>query len=137
MTKQLQESFVNLVTEILRDIYRSYFVGDGEAMEKALKIFISIMPKRIKNAIKEAWSKYEEELGEVRSKLNDEGLSEQTRLYRINQFKLNHLSGILDALMTECHEHRIFMSMPFSPLGGMGTSVTRQPMKLEPIREAK
>jgi hypothetical protein len=95
------------------------------------------MPKRIKNAIKEAWSKYEEELGEARRKLNEEGLSEQTRLYRINQFKLNHLSSILDTLMTECHEHRIFMSMPFSPLGGMGTSVTRKPMKLEPIREAK
>jgi len=133
----LQESFVNLVTEILRDIYRSYFIGDGEAMEKALKIFISIMPKRIKNAIKEAWSKYEEELGEVRSKLNEEGLSEQTRLYRINQFKLNHLSGILDTLMTECHESRLFMSMPVTPIGGMGTSVTRPPLKVEQIREAK
>jgi hypothetical protein len=137
MTKQLQESFVNLVTEILRDIYRSYFVGDGEAMEKALKIFISIMPKQIKNAIKESWSKYEEELNEARSKLNDEGLSEQTKLYRINQFKLNHLSSILDTLMTECHEHRILMSMPVTPIGYMGTTVTRPPFKSKQIREAK
>ena len=137
MTRQLQESFITLATEILRDVYRSYLAGDSETMEKAIKMFISIMPKRIKNTIKPQWQKYLDELAEVRRKLNEESLAESTRLYRISQFKLNHLGDILDALMTECHDHRMFMSMPVPPIGGMGTSIKRESLKMGTTVEAK